>query len=144
MKIISRKSIKNGNIQAEISPSFAEYLLKHIAMTNYPQALIGIDGRHTNAYYLGLKIAEHWHIYRNQEKGTSEILSIRTLLECADFPSIEKVREQRTSWQQKILEPFFQALDYLKDKDFLNDWNLVKAKSEELTPKERNAIYSGK
>ena len=141
IRIIGAKGIEKGYIEAEITPSFANYILKHMAMTKYPQALLGIDGKHNNAYYLGLKIAEHWHIDKNQEKGTNDILSVKVLLGCLDLPNIEKIREQRASWQQRIFEPFMQALDYLKIKGFLDDYNLVKAKSGELTAQEREAAY---
>lgn len=141
IRIIGAKGIEKGYIEAELTPSFASYILKHRAMTKYPQALLGIDGNHNNAYYLGLKIAEHWNIARNQEAGTNDILSIRTLLSCVDLPKVQKVREQRASWQQKIFEPLMQALDYLKLKGFLEDYELVKAKSEEMTQSEREAAY---
>ena len=141
IRIIGAKGIERGYIEAEITPSFANYILKHTTMTKYPQALLKIDGYHNNAYYLGLKIAEHWHIDKNQQKGTNDTLSIKTLLKCLNLPNIQKLREQEASWQQKIFEPFMQNLDYLKTKGFLDDYKLVKDKKEELTPQEREKAY---
>ena len=143
IRIIGAKAIRNGYIEAEITPSFGEYILKHSAMTQYPQALLSVDGQHDNAYYLGLKMAEQWHIYKNQAKGTNNILSIKTILDNVDLPSIGKIRKQRASWQQKIKEPLEQALDYLQEKQFLIAWEYVKAKGEPISDLEMAEITKG-
>ena len=140
MRIISSKTMRNGYIEVGISIEFAEYLIKHSAMTQYPQVLLSVDGQHNNAYYLGLKMAEQWHIYKNQAKGTNNILSIKTILDNVDLPSIEKIKEQRASWQGRIKESLEQALDYLQEKQFLKSWEYVRAKGEPISDLEMNDI----
>ena len=135
--MIEAKGIKDGYIIVEFTRNYAEYLLKHPALTQFDNRLLLIDGNHRNAYYLGLKIMEHNSIYKNQERGTANLLKVKTLLEYTDLPNIEKVKAQETGWQGRIKERLENALDFLvSDIKILSDWRYSKAKGEELTAEE--------
>lgn len=141
IRLIDAKGIKNGYIMVEFARSYAEYLLKHPALTQFDNRLLLIDGNHRNAYYLGIKITEHNSIYRNQERGTANILKVKTLLKYADLPSIEDIKTQRASWQSRIKDRLENALDFLvSDIKILSDWKYTKAKGEELTEEEAENI----
>lgn len=137
VRLIEAKGIKDGYIIVEFSRNYAEYLLKHPALTQFDNRLLLIDGNHKNAYYLGLKITEHNSIYRNQERGTANILKVKTLLEYVNLTSIEEIKAQSASWQGRIKEPLENALDFLvNDIKILSDWKYTKAKGEELSEEE--------
>ena len=137
VRLIEAKGIKEGYIIVEFSRNYAEYLLKHPALTQFDNRLLLIDGNHRNAYYLGLKIMEHNSIYKNQERGTANLLKVKTLLEYTDLPNIEKVKAQENGWQGRIKERLENALDFLvSDIKILSDWRYSKAKGEELTAEE--------
>lgn len=137
VRLIEAKGIKDGYIIVEFTRNYAEYLLKHPALTQFDNRLLLIDGNHRNAYYLGLKIMEHNSIYKNQERGTANLLKVKTLLEYTDLPNIEKVKAQENGWQGRIKERLENALDFLvSDIKILSDWRYSKAKGEELTAEE--------
>lgn len=137
VRLIEAKGIKDGYIIVEFSRNYAEYLLKHPALTQFDNRLLLIDGNHRNAYYLGLKIMEHNSIYRNQARGTANLLKVKTLLEYTDLPNIEKVKAQENGWQSRIKDRLENALEFLvSDIKILSDWRYSKAKGEELTEEE--------
>lgn len=141
VRLISAKGIKDGYIIVEFTRTYAEYLLIHPALTQFDNRLLLIDGNHKNAYYLGLKIAEHNYNYKNQERGTANILKVKTLLENVNLTSIKEIKAQNASWQGRIKEPLENILDYLvSDIKLLSDWKYTKAKGEELTAAEAAAI----
>lgn len=140
MRLISSKGIKKGKVIVEIAPSFGKYLLKHSAITQYPQALLKIDGNHENAYYIGLKISEQVNMKSNRLNGTANILGVKTLLGVTKLPQIETLRKQEESWKHKIKEPFEQALDYLKSKQFIKSWEYTKAKGQKISSEEIKTI----
>lgn len=139
--ILGRGGIRNGYIQLEFTLSMGEYLLL-LPITQYPVALLGVDERNPNAYTIGLKMAEHFNLDNNQIRGTAQLLKVKTLLEYTNLPTIEAMREQRRSWEERIKEPFETALDALTQCGLLADWRYSKSKGEELTDEEATTFTS--
>lgn len=141
IRLLEARGIRNGYINITFSRSYANYLLKHRAMTQFDNRLLLIDGNHENAYFLGNKISEYHNMTKNQERGTANILSVSKLLEYSNLPSIEEIKAQRASWEKRIKDPLENILGYLvSDIKILSDWRYTKAKGEELTAEEAASI----
>ena len=135
MDIISTKGIiRGGMICMTFNPDYAEYACK-IPQSKYPKALLKIDSRSNNAYSMGIKLTEHYNMDNNVKKGTESRLKVDTLLKCTDLKSIEEIRRSRNSWQQRIKEPFENALDQLTG-IIIKDWEYTHSKGIKLSKKE--------
>lgn len=137
--IIGTRGIKGGYIHMVFDPMMASYLSR-LPLTQYPVALLAIDARNSNAYSMGLKMAEYFSMDTNQSRGKADRLSVLSLLACTSLPSIEEVRSKRQGWERLIKEPFEKALDALHQCGFLADWQYTKAKAVPLTDEEAAAI----
>ena len=67
--------IINGYIVVNFTSQMAEYLT-HAYVTQYPLALLAIDGRQRAAYYAGKKLAFHYGLKQNRAKGSYNCLSV--------------------------------------------------------------------
>lgn len=134
VRIISSKGIVNGMINISFTPEYAEYICR-LPLSKYAKSLIRIDARSNNAYSIGVKIAEHYNMDSNVARGTESRLRVGTLLECTDLKSIEEIRSSRNSWQQRIKEPFENALDQLTG-IIISDWKYTHSKGVELSEQE--------
>ena len=141
MRLIEAKGIKSGSICIKFTQLFAEYLIQ-LPQTQYPVALLALDERNINAYNMGLKMAEHYSIDNNQIKGTAQLLKVKTLLELTTFPSLEDCKRLRRPWEERIKEPFENALDALTACGLLEDWRYSHAKGAELTDEEATSFSS--
>ena len=139
VRLLEAIGIKNGYIQVTFAQRFADYLIL-LPIGQYSKALLGIDERNPNAYSMGLKIDEHYNMDNNIIQGTAQLLKVKTLLAVTSLPSIEDVREQRTSWEKRIKEPFENSLDALTACGFLEDWEYCKPKGEAMTDEEATAL----
>lgn len=138
--IIGSKGIKSGNILIEFTASMAEYLIC-LPLTQYPEALYRLDERNQNAYSIGYKIATYFSMDNNQIRGTANLLKVETLLKNTSLPTYEEVQEKdRGHWEQRIKEPFENALESLVKCGFLEDWRYSYSKGAELTDKEAENI----
>lgn len=141
IRLLEARGIRNGYINITFSRTYANYLLKHRAMTQFDNRLLLIDGNHENAYFLANKIVNHNSMTKNQERGTANILSVKKLLEYSNLPSIEELKKQRRGWEKRIKDPLENILDYLVfDIKILKDWKYTKAKGEELSAEEADNI----
>lgn len=132
VRILGGMGLKSGYITLEFTVTMAEYLIQ-LPLTQYPQALLKLDERNSNSYNIGLKMSEHYSNYNNQIRGTAQLLKVETLLRYTDLPTIETIREQRTSWEARIKEPLEKALDILTECGLLEDWRYSLKKGAELS-----------
>ena len=137
--IIGTRGIKGGYIHMVFDPTIAEYLIK-LPVTQYPVALLGVDARNSNAYSMGLKMTEYANMDTNIVRGKADRLAVSTLLACTSLPSYESVSAARKSWEERIKEPFENALDELTRCGLLEDWKYTHAKAAELTDEEATNI----
>jgi len=143
MNFFDHVSIENGYIILDFGRQIIKEYLAHLPLTHYPLALLGVDGRKENAYQIGLAISDHYNNISNHiGKGNPDLLSVKTLLEKTTLPTIDAVRNYRQSWEERIKEPFEQALEELHEVGFLENWEYRKAKDGELTDEEAGQISS--
>jgi biotin operon repressor len=135
IRLISASAIRNGYIYMTFGQDFARYL-KLRRLTQYPITLFSIDARSVNAYRIGQALSFHYNNDNNLKSGIANRIKIRTLLDYTDLPTIGEIRQLRTSWEQKIKEPFEKALDELYQKGVLSDWWYCKSKDIPLTDEE--------
>lgn len=129
MRICDKVAIVRGNINFNFSKDMARYLTDAYIM-QYPMELLKVDERNSNLYPLGRKLLLHYSINNNRKKGTSNIISVKALLEvCPDIPTYEKVMSEGRQLNQRIRIPLEKALDALK---FIN-WEYSNSKGVPLT-----------
>ena len=85
---------------------------------------------------------QHYSINNNIIRGTEQVLSVQKILEVTSFPSYEKVKEEKHSWEFLIKEQLEKALDHLHTCSFLRDWCYSQAKGRKLTDEEASQITS--
>lgn len=129
MRICDKIAIVRGNINFNFSKDMAGYLTDAYIM-QYPMELLKVDERNSNLYPLGRKLLLHYSINNNRKKGTSNIISVKALLEvCPDIPTYEEVFKLNRNIDQRIKTPLEKALDALK---FIN-WEYSNSKGVPLT-----------
>ena len=129
MRIVTSQGIRNGNIFVRFSPEFAKYLTDAYIM-QYPKALLKIDERNPSIYHLGRKLLLHHSIDNNQRKGTANIIGVHALLDvCPDLPSYDDVMRTGRQVDQRIKNPFENALNAL---NFIT-WEYSNSKGVPLT-----------
>ena len=124
MRICDKIAIIRGNINFNFSKDMARYLTDAYIM-QYPMELLKVDERNGNLYPLGRKLLLHCSINNNRKKGTSNIISVKALLEvCPHIPTHENVMSEGRQLDQRIKIPLEKALDALK---FIN-WEYSNSK----------------
>lgn len=114
MRICDNLAILRGNINFNFSKDMARYLTNAYIM-KYPTELLKVDERNSNLYPLGRKLLLHYSMGNNRKKGTSNIISVKLLLEvCPGIPTYTEVFKLNRSIDQRIKIPFEKALDSLK------------------------------
>lgn len=139
INLVSAVGITNGQIHIALTPEIAEYFASRNTITMLPTSLLPLDPqRDKNAYQLGRKLAEHYSMDPNVERGTNTIISVQAALAATDLPSFEEVQAtDRGHWAERIKEPLEAALDRITGAgQYLKDWKYTHAKGEELTDSE--------
>ena len=142
LSLISGYKINKDAITIDFSLSFAEYLVSLPTLVEYPRALYSVNDRNYNAFAIGEAMFQHYSINNNVIKRTEQILSIQKILKITSFPTYEKVREERASWEQKIKEQLEKALDHLYECGLIKDWCYSQAKGKKLTDEEASQLIS--
>lgn len=136
MRMCDKIAIVRGNINFNFSKDMARYLTDAYIM-QYPMELLKVDERNSNLYPLGRKLLLHYSINNNRKKGTSNIISVKALLEvCPDIPTYENVMSEGRQLDQRIKNPLQKALDALK---FIN-WEYSNSKGIPLTEEQLLSI----
>lgn len=89
-------------------------------------------------YYLYQKLADQYFSDINRQRGTNNILSIRTILKyCSDtIPSYEYIKEtDRGRWKKRIKDPLEEALNEIKEKQLFK-WEYCKQQLGEVAEEE--------
>lgn len=138
-RFIVGKGIRKGRIHIEFYSGFSDNMVQQ-AITPHPLALFKVDAGKPTAYAIGRKMATHYGMNNNIIKGTYNRLKVQTLLNVTDLPTLEKVRQSRNSWYERIKEPLENALDHLTSKEvnFLKDWTYCKPLGKTMTKEEAN------
>jgi len=124
---------KGGNVEFWFTERLAAYLAKGI-VSHYHLSLLKVDGRNPNAYFMGIKLQQHYNILNNQERGTADIISVKALLDelqtKGNLPTYEEVKAGARQYKDRIIKPFQDALNNLA---FLDKWEYCNAKKKPLT-----------
>jgi hypothetical protein len=139
IRLIEAKGIKSGHITIKFTQIFSEYLVQ-LPITQYPIALLRVDERNTNAYSIGLKMAEHFNMDNNLKRETAQLLKVKTLLAVTTLPSIDNEVVKRNGWENRIKEPFEKSLDALTACGLLKDWEYSHSKGEAMTDEEATSF----
>ena len=142
ISLISGYNIKGEAITIDFSLGLAEYLVSLPTLVEYPRALYSVNDRNFNAFAIGEAMFQHYSINNNIIRGTEQVLSVQKILEVTSFPSYEKVKEEKHSWEFLIKEQLEKALDHLHTCSFLRDWCYSQAKGRKLTDEEASQITS--
>lgn len=140
--LLSGKGIPHGQITIIFNEDMARYLAAAGFISYFPAALYRIRADQPNAYYIGLKLTEHYYIDTNQLRGTHDRLSITKVLEATDLPTYQEVMDTDRHWERRIKEPLEHSLDILKHAGHLESWEYTHAKGIPLTDEEAGNITS--
>lgn len=135
VRLIEGKGIRNGNIHVRLAQAFSEYLI-NCPLTKYPTALLAMDERNSNAYCMAVKMSTHYNMDNNQERGTAQLLKVKTLLEYVKLPSLADCKRLGKSWTERIKEPFELSLEKNVQDGILTDWRYSRPRGEELSDEE--------
>lgn len=144
-RFLTGKGISGDTVYMDFWPEYAKALKDSHVITQYSNALYGLDPQEdANAYRIGKKMCEHYNNETNLSAGRASRLKVETLLNVTDLPKAtdENFIKNRLSWENRIKEPFDNALAKLKAKNVLDDYEYVLAKGEKLTDKEAENITS--
>ena len=122
IRLVQSKGIRNGYINIRLGSDFAGYLVG-CSINQFAVPLLSLDERNSNAYNIGIKMVEHYSIIDNHIKGTERLLRVKTLLGVTTLPTIEKCKQNRMSWIERIKEPLEKALDALKNQGLLDRYD---------------------
>lgn len=124
-------------IQVNFTPEYAYYVRNSYDMP-LDTRLGKLDGRNPNLYKIGRKLNEHYWLATNQQAGTHDRISIKSLLKDApDIPSFEEVRDKYDrAYKRLIIEPLEKCLDALVAAGILSEWTWWKKDNTPLTDEE--------
>lgn len=130
MRIITSQGIKNGKIIVSFSPEIVRYLTNAYIM-QYPEGILKISEKNTNSYYFGKKLLLHHSINNNKVKGTSNIISVRALLEATpELPAYDEISKTDRHISRRIIDPFERDMNALAA---ILKWEYCNARGEPLT-----------
>lgn len=133
MRICDRVGIEKGYIVVNFTLSMAEYLINAF-VSMYPLALLSLDNRQSNAYYLGKKLAFHFGLRNNIAKGSNNCISVTALLAATpDIPDIKTIEEMDPGhWDRRIRQPLEKSLDILVNHGLLGNWRYCLSGKKEV------------
>lgn len=134
-----RSEIKNGIVYARFGQTFIKYL-NACGLMEYSTALLKIDRRNPTVYHIGRKLCYQSSLDNNRAKGNANKLSVAKLLDCCpDIPSYEEVSETDRHYDRRIIDPFEEALDALKNKyNIIGSWEYCNKGEAPLTDEQLN------
>ena len=140
IRIITKKGITNRGkyIQMRFEEDFAKSL-KVCRISMFPVNLFKV--KNPVAYRIGVAMSNHYNNDNNLIAGTADRMKIETLLEYSGLPTIDRVRETRKSWRDKIQKPFEDALEILHHENMLDNYSYVKTGGIEISELNADSDY---
>ena len=137
VRLCQKQGIEKGNIIFRFSEDFAEYILNAYIM-QFPTALLSLDGRNSNTYKIGRKLALHRSNSNNQRRDTANIISVSALLNaCGDSLDYrDRMNENGRHFTREFVEPFEGCLNTLKKSGVISSWEFCNAKKVPLNEKQ--------
>lgn len=121
--ISSWRFLKGNKLKLNFDIDLATYLV-HAYQMQFPTALLSHDNRNPNSYAIGRKIALHHSMDNNAAIGTSNTISVKSLLETApEIPSYDTLLAAgRRDWKVKIKKVLESSLNDNITVGFLSSW----------------------
>ena len=138
MNYIGKYDLDCNALRIEFTISMAEYLAS-LPLINYPRSLYKLDDRDFNAFAIGEAMCVHYSQDNNVIRQTEGKLRVETLLKCTSFPTYDELKAQKRSWEERVKEPFENALDHLTQSGFLKEWKYCYEGGIEITDDEIRA-----
>lgn len=112
-------SARKGNINVYFTPESQPLFIKKAISSQLPLKLLQVDiRRNPTAYNLGLALNDNTRINISKHPDRAFKMKIKTLLsQCTNLPSIDEVKNR--SYKSRIMEPFFNGMEYLKEQHIL-------------------------
>ena len=130
VRVLQSKGIRGGYINMRFSEDMAAYLV-HAYIMQYPTALQALDEYTPRTYNVGYKLAYHHSNDNNRAKGTTNIISVKALLEaCGDIPTYGEVQASRDRghWERRIKDPLEAALEANLQSKVISSWEYCNGK----------------
>lgn len=132
MKLFTWSEIKRGIIRVDFTTDLTAYLT-HAFVTWFPMNLLRLDGKNSNAYYIGKKMAYHYGLRQNVKRGVNSCISVASLLSSTPDIQCQNIMEQDSGhWSRRIRTPFEKALDALQDVGAIDRWSYCYGKKEPI------------
>lgn len=143
--IVSHTGYSNGKITITFAPQIAKALVNDNLITKFPTALYRISGKNPNAYPIGYKLDEHYHMYNNRIKDTNKNISVKKILENSPIISYEELQKTDPGhWEARIKEPMEDALEILTRGSVITSWKYIHAGGVDLSDEEARNISTYK
>ena len=133
--------IDRGAMIIWLAPNYCNVLKRHNSVVLMPRPLYRLTD-HTapgqkstgKAYTVGKMICEHAYMYSNIQRGTHDILSVKSILTALDMdkPTIDDLKR----WNDRIKTPIDNALETLIDAGILKEYHYSREKHKLLTDDE--------
>ena len=133
--VSSWRFLRGNRLKINFDIDLASYLV-HAYQMQFPVVLLALDNRKPNSYAIGRRIALHHSMDNNAAIGTSNTISVKTLLEAApEIPTYETlIASNQRNWKRKIKGVLESALnDLVSSAPYLSNWEYRDPKAEVVT-----------
>ena len=134
--LLAEQGIVRGQIIMRFDQKLADAIREKYALHYLPKSIMSIPNNKTTAYAIANAIWQHYSMRNNHQSGTANILSVKTLLSKTDLQRDEAFVRNRQSWDNRIREPFVNALEDLVKHDVLENYEFTRAKGIRVTDEE--------
>lgn len=136
---VKKGVIENNVVMFQFSPDFALYLA-HSYITCFDTKIFCFDSNNQNAYPLYRKLLTHYSMDNNIKRGTNNVISVRTALECCpDIPTREKIKNGNRQYG-RIKDSLMRALSYIEDHTGMK-WRFCTAGGQDLDDSKIEITY---
>lgn len=108
---------RSRDVAVTLTPEYAQYLFEQ-KYTRDNDSLYAIDGN-GNEYRVACALQTHYAMYSNHKKGTANRLTVKSLLEKTNLPTINSNAARKYGWRVVIKDKFENILSYLQDSGLL-------------------------
>lgn len=123
MKLFAWYEIQRGIIRVDFTTDLATYLI-HAFVTWFPTNLLQLSGKNSNAYYIGKKMAYHYGLRQNVNRGVNSCISISSLLlSTPDIQYQSILKQDPGHWSRRIRTPLEKALNALQKSGVIDRWS---------------------
>lgn len=150
--LFQQAGIENNNkyIELVFSDFYAKKLLNNPRFNKISNRIFAIDTRSNTTFRLGVLLSRQFSNYSNQKitdkkSPTFDKRRVGSLIEDLGFQDIKNIQNKKSSWYQKLKEPFEKSMNQLVDDyNILTEWHYLKKDGSLLTNDEyRKYMTSG-